>query len=95
MVKNAVRDLYNKFIEKTSQNSNMNMYSTNDFTEDVLEDLNEEINMLIQSCGKSNKIKYRINQAIRVGLILAHLEGFYLKDIEQIVSDDVQDMQFY
>ncbi len=95
MIKNAARDLYNKFIEKTSQNSNMNMHYSDDFTEDVFEDLNQEINMLTQSCGKSNKIKHRINQAIIVGLILAHLEGFYLKDIEQIVSDDVQDMQFY
>lgn len=29
--------------------------------------------MLVESCGKSQKIKRRINEAIQVGLMIAHL----------------------
>jgi hypothetical protein len=38
--------------------------------------------MLIESCGKSQKIKKRINEAIQVGLMIAHLEGYALEEIE-------------
>jgi hypothetical protein len=35
----------------------------------------------VESCGKNPKIKKRINQAIQVGLMIAHLEGLNFDDI--------------
>ena len=51
--------------------------------------------MLIESCGKSQKIKKRINEAIQVGLMIAHMEGYILEEIEEIVVADIESRDYF
>lgn len=51
--------------------------------------------MLIQSCGKSQKIKKRINEAIQVGLMIAHMEGYILEQIEEIAIGDIDSRDYF
>lgn len=85
-IRNALRGLYNLYIEKSGEH--VNMLDCDNFSEEIFRLMLEELQGIAENLEEPALIeptKLRMGKIIRSGLLIAYLEGKYVKNFAQIL----------
>lgn len=85
-IRNALRGLYNLYIEKSGEH--VNMLDCDNFSEEVYKLMLEELEGIAENLEEAALVeptKLRMGKIIRSGLLIAYLEGKYVKNFGQLL----------
>lgn len=85
-IRNALRGLYNLYIEKSGEH--VNMLDCDNFSEEIFRLMLEELEGIAENLEEAGLVvatKTRMGKIIKAGLLIAYLNGKYVKNFAQVL----------